>query len=274
MSVSPKGLVTGADQEGNWMPSTRIDVYKQGGFYGDMRAHHRDKAPTTYDGPLCWLPREADNSAGGQIHAPESGFGPLSGKLLHLSYGRCKMMILLTQEVDGIWQAGGIDSGVNFLAGSMRGRFNALDGHLYVAGLNGWQTGAQRDGSIQRVRYTGKKFHTPTKLEVVKNGIRLQFSEALDRTTAEDVRRYKLDQWNYRWSAEYGSKRWSVANPDKLSIDPVTVKSATLADDGRTIFLSIDGLKPVMQMRIEFNLNASDGTPVKGTIHNTIHVVK
>ena len=70
MGMSPTGILTGADQEGNWMPATRIDEYKKGGFYGDMRAHHRKEPPKTFDAPLCWLPREVDNSAGGQVWVP------------------------------------------------------------------------------------------------------------------------------------------------------------------------------------------------------------
>src|SRR5262249_57819561 len=95
LGMSPAGVLSGADQEGNWMPATRIDLYQKGGFYGDMRTHHRAKAPEFYDPPLLWLPREIDNSAGGQVWAPEGKFGPLSGHLLHLSYGRCKMFLVL-----------------------------------------------------------------------------------------------------------------------------------------------------------------------------------
>ncbi len=75
LGISPDGLITGADQEGNWMPMTRIDVYHKGGFYGDMRAHHRPTPPKTYDPPLLWLPKEADNSAGGQMWVPPRANG-------------------------------------------------------------------------------------------------------------------------------------------------------------------------------------------------------
>ena len=44
LGVSPDGRISGADQEGNWMPVTRLDFYKKGGFYGDMRTHHRSRA--------------------------------------------------------------------------------------------------------------------------------------------------------------------------------------------------------------------------------------
>src|SRR5262249_46521362 len=32
LGISPDGMITGADQEGNWMPKTRVDVYRKGGF--------------------------------------------------------------------------------------------------------------------------------------------------------------------------------------------------------------------------------------------------
>jgi hypothetical protein len=71
LGLSPDGVLSGADQEGNWMPATRVDLYQKGGFYGDMRTHHRKEPPKIYDPPLLWLPREADNSAGGQVWVPE-----------------------------------------------------------------------------------------------------------------------------------------------------------------------------------------------------------
>ncbi len=72
MGISPKGIITGADQEGNWMPATRIDEYKT----RRLLRRHAERITAklrrqTYDAPLCWLPREVDNSAGGQVWVPE-----------------------------------------------------------------------------------------------------------------------------------------------------------------------------------------------------------
>lgn len=268
MGLSPKGMLTGADQEGNWMPSTRLDAYKQGGFYGDMRAHHRPSPPATYDPPLCWLPREMDNSAGGQVWAPATGFGPLSGQMIHLSYGRCAAMLVLPQEVGDVVQGGAIDLGWTFLSGSMRGRFGP-DGALYVAGMDGWQTAAKKDGSLQRVRYTGKPAVMPTALAVVEGGIRLTFSEPVDAKSA-DARLFQAQQWNYRWSGDYGSKRWSVANPGKEGPDAVKIDKATLSADGKTVELAIPGLSPVMQFQLRYDVAAATG-PSRGALYLTIH---
>lgn len=271
LGASPTGEITGADQEGNYMPATRIDIYKKGGFYGDLRAHHQKTPPKTYDEPLCWLPREMDNSAGGQVWIPPSKFGPLGGHMLHLSYGRCRALLVLKQEVDGVMQGGAVDLGLQFLSGIMRGRFNDKDGHLYLCGMDGWQTAALKDGCLQRVRYTGKKAALPVGLAVHADGILLKFSQPLVKKEAEDVSRYQVQQWNYKWTADYGSKRWSVKNPDQIGEDAVPIQAAILQADGKSVFLKTAKLQPVMQMQINYNLTAADGALIQGAIYNTVH---
>ncbi len=271
MGMSPTGIVTGADQEGNWMPATRIDQYKKDGFYGDMRAHHRKVAPSTYDPPLCWLPREVCNSAGGQFWVPEKTFGALAGLPIHLSYGRCRAFVLLRQEfADGTVQGGATALPLNFLSGSCRGRFDAT-GNLFVCGLNGWQTAAKADGSLQRVRSTGKPLNAVVKSEVCESGVKLTFSEALDAKSAEAVQNYKAAQWNYRWSGDYGSKRWMVSNPNIEGQDPLVPTSAKLLDE-KTLFVKFqNGMKPVMQLQVGYNLQSKAGEPVVGSVYLTVH---
>jgi hypothetical protein len=285
LGISPTGVITGADQEGNWMPATRIDEYKKGGFYGDMRAHHRQEPPKIYDGPLCWVPREVDNSAGGQAWVPADSKWPLAGLPLHFSYGRCKAFVLLRQPFEGGSQGGVWDLGLRFLSGVCRGRF-APDGHLYVCGLNGWQTCAQADGCLQRVRYTGKPLDVPVKLEVVPDGVNLTFSRPLDRAAAEDPARYRAAWWGYRWSGEYGSKRYKVSGPGPVESlpwfprgvdlggvgqDDVPVTAAKLSGDGRTVHVTVPGVRPVMQMQLGVNLRAADGAAVVGSVFLTVH---
>lgn len=276
LGISPTGIITGADQEGNWMPATRIDQYKKGGFYGDMRAHHRATPPTTYDPPLCWLPREVDNSAGGQVWVPKDakGWEALAGLPLHFSYGRCNAFVLLRQELaDDRVQGGASPLGVKFLSGVCRGRFHP-DGNLYVCGLNGWQTAAQADGCVQRVRPTGKALSLPVAMEVKGKTIRITFSQPLDAKSVQNTDHYRAAWWNYLWSGEYGSKRWKVSNPKMEGQDDVPVRGAKLLPDGRTVEVTFDELRPVMQMMVGYNVKAADGKPVVGSVHLTIHATE
>ena len=272
MGMSPDGIITGADQEGNWMPATRVDQYHQGGFYGDMRAAHRDPLPKIYDNPICWLPREVDNSAGGQVWVPPGKFGPLAGLPLHLSYGRCKMFVLLREQVGDVTQGGVADIGLKFLAGVCRGRFHPTDGMLYVAGLNGWQTAAQADGCLQRVRMTGKPLNVPVAVATHPQSIDLTFTRPLTKAEAEKAANYRVARWNYRWTKDYGSKRYKVSNANAEGQDEAIPTKAELLPDGKTIRLTLaDGVVPVMQYQVAYSVKTAEDQPLSGSVYGSIH---
>jgi hypothetical protein len=274
LGMSPTGMLTEADQQGTWIPETRLDIIAPGGFYGFMPMHHRETPPSIYDGPTCWIPRPLDNSAGGQVWVDHPDWGPLDGKMIHLSWGRCTAMMVLTDRIGDTWQGGVVPLPGQFLSGVHRGRHNPADSHLYLTGCDGWQTAAVRDGCFQRLRRTGHPFHLPVGLQVHQNGIRVTFSQPLDPNTAEDPAAYSVERWNYRWTKNYGSADWSVADPERQGRDPVAVTRATLSGDGRSVFLHLDDLKPVMQMRLEYNLDTADGTLVRGELPFTIHTFR
>ncbi len=270
MSVLEEDLVSIADQEGTWVPASRIDFAGPGFFSGYMDTHHRETPPETYDHPMCWLPQDIDNSCGGQVKGEGDEWGPLSKELIHLSYGHCMMMYCLTEQVEDQWQGGVVRLPLQFLSGVMRGRFGP-DGQLYLCGIRGWQTSAVRDGCLQRVRYTGAPFYDPIDLSVHENGIRIVFNEPLDEEFATDPESYAIEQWNYLWRKEYGSEDWSAKNPDQLGHDEMEVDKIHLLEDGKTVFIEIPDLTPAMQTQIRYNLDAEDGELVKGVLHHTIH---
>lgn len=272
LGVGPKGQITAADNEGNWIPKTRIDWIKEGGFYGHMPTHQMEKDPETYDPPICWLPKWFDNSAGGQVWVPENHWGPLGGQLIHLSYGRCWPLLVLHEEVNGVKQGGTVKLPVErALSGIMRGRFHPDDGHLYTTGLDGWQTAAANDGCLHRIRYTGKDLLIPTSLKARKNGIELGFAVSLDRKSAERPENYNVEIWNYRWSEKYGSDDYRVSKPKEVGHDQIPVNTARLMPDGKTVFLEIPSIRPVMQMGIKAALQTVNGENFPLELYNTIH---
>ena len=101
LGVGPANEITSSDNEGNWVPTSRINWIKPGGFYGHVFTAHREPAPTDYDKPLCWLPHQIDNSSGGQVWVAGDKWGPFKGDLLHMSYGRCKLLKVFKEEVEG-----------------------------------------------------------------------------------------------------------------------------------------------------------------------------
>jgi hypothetical protein len=180
-------------------------------------------------------------------------------------------MLVLREQVDGVWQGGVVPMKIAFASGAHRARFRPQDGQLYVVGTKGWVSNATRDGSLQRVRYTGAKVHLPVEMRAVAGGLRIRFAEPLDKEIAEDSDSWAAEQWNYVYSKDYGSKEWSALQPKIEGHDAVAVKSAKLSEDGRTVSLSVPSLQPVMQLRLQYSLRAADGAPVKGEIAGTIH---
>lgn len=274
MSVGPDGTITASPQEGNWTPASNITIVKPEGYYGFGGPRVTESRPQGYDLPMCYLPRAFDTSSGAQTWVTSDRWGPLSGQMLHFSYGLCQMLLAFGETVDGVEQGGAVrfpTSPADFESGAMRGRFRSHDGQLYVSGLRGWQTAAVRDGCFQRVRYTGQPVHLPAGMQTFRNGVKLSFTGELDPLSVQDPSSYFIEQWNYRWSENYGSPELKPSEPGATGRDEVPLRSATLTDDGRGIFLEIPDLQPVDQMQITWTISAADGTRLRQTFAGTFH---
>ena len=273
IGVGPDGQVTTGDNEGTWIPACPINWVEEGGFYGVEDLAQRDEIPE-FNKPLCWLSkRDFDNSGGGQVWVTSDRWGPFEGELLHLSYGKCKMYLVMKQRVGSQMQGGVVQIPVSFGSSAMRARFNERDGQLYVAGLRGWQTSAAQLSGFDRIRYTGKDVYTVRDLQVDEKGIHLSFSQEVDRDSAGDVENYAAEQWNYLRSSNYGSREYSLEIEGEQGRDPVDIEQAIVSKDGKSVTLVIDGLKPVMQFEIDFAIKAADGTEIRQKTLQTIHEV-
>ncbi|MFT5127208.1 MAG: hypothetical protein ACI8W8_000809 [Rhodothermales bacterium] len=296
MGVGPNGEVTTGENEGTYVPACKISWVTKGSFSGVIHPGNSRTMEQGYDPPLCWMPMSVDNSGGGQVWVDSDKWGPFNGELLHLSYGRSTVYKVLKEEVDGTTQGGVVKLPIKLASSAMRGRFNPVDKQLYVSGFRGWQTNAAKESAIQRIRYTGAPVAVPSGLRVTKKGIYLSFTQALEKELAEDIESYDIKYWNYLWSPQYGSGHFSVDNPDEDAIalamtkeshaggtrggsvgkskflgDPAPVTKATLQADGKTVFLEMPKIKPVMQMQISIDVETADGDEIITTVYNTIH---
>ncbi len=303
MTVGPDDTVLVGDNQGHWMPSSKLNLVRQGSFLGmvpaaqreltlrypdgrEIRVNPSDPAareqhqlkgwdgsmpiPTAYDTPICWVPMRWDNSSGGQVYVTSDRWGPWKGAPLFMSYGKCLLYGVLMDQVDGEVQAAMVPFNLKFNSGVMRGRFNPKDGQLYVCGLKGWQNAASRDGGFFRVRYTGKPVRMPVRAHVARNGIELTFSTPLDPKAAQDPSGYSVELWNYRYSGGYGSDELSVKTPGKKGHDPLEVSAVKLSADGRSVFLTVAGLEAADQYSVKYSINAADGTEIRSEIIGTI----
>jgi hypothetical protein len=297
MCVSPTGQVTSGDNEGTFVPRCPINWIKPGNFLGviDSAANRsqfkttptiRDLAqgrpkhldPSEMPKPLAWLPKGVDNSGGGQVWVTTDKWGPFKDELLHMSYGRSSLYLVLKEDKGGQMQGGVVKFPLRFTSSAMRARVNPRDGQIYVAGLKGWQTNASKPGGFDRVRYTGKKVYMPNSLRIKPNGIEIGFTQKLDPELANDADSFAVQAADIRWTHDYGSGEYQIGAREtgkyQKGWTKMAVKSAKLLPDGRTVFIEVADMQPVHEMDIRIDLEAADGTEIVSRIWNTVHKTK
>jgi putative heme-binding domain-containing protein len=264
--LNPDGTFFLTDQEGHWTPKNRINLVKQGGYYGNFWGYHdvTDPSDAAMKQPVCWITNAFDRSPSELLWVTGDGWGPLKGSLLNFSYGYGKVYVIPWEKVDGEAQGGMCALPLpQFPTGVMRGRFHPQNGQLYCCGMYAWAGDRTQPGGFYRVRYTGRPVYLPIGLHARKDGMAITFTGALDPRTASDTRSYAVKTWGLKRSEKYGS--------DHIGEKAATVTAAELSADGKTVTLQIADMKPTWCMEIKYALKSPDGEAVKGVIHNTVH---
>ncbi len=285
LGLAPDGLITVPCSEGEWTPASTICGVRFSSPGGGPRSLGPGPPHFGYRGPqagrppelpLVYLPRGIDNSSGGQAYIDSDRWGPLSGKMVHFSFGTGSYFLLLRDEVEGTLQGAIVPMPGEFRSGAHRGRFRPQDGQLYVSGMDGWVSFTPDDGCFQRVRYTGGSVQAPVGFHVYENGVAVTFSEPLDREIAEDTASHYAQCWNYRYSSAYGSQEYSTTHRGVAGHDPVTIASAHVLADGRTLFLHLPDIQPVSQLHLRMHVDQQTSDLASGrdlfiTVHKLDH---
>jgi putative heme-binding domain-containing protein len=264
--VNPDGTFFLTDQEGFWLPKNRINLVKVGSYHGNFWGYHdiTDPSDKAMAEPVCWITNDFDRSPSELLWVTSDRWGPLQGALLNFSYGYGKVYVVPYEKVGEHVQGGMCALPLpQFPTGVMRGRFHPVDGQLYCCGMYAWAGNQTQPGGFYRVRYTGKPVHVPIRLQATTTGMTIHFSGPLDRKAASDPKNYAAKTWALKRSANYGSKHYDEK--------PSAVTAATVSDDGKTVALAIADMKPTWCMEIRYHLQSSEGIPVPGVIHNTVH---
>lgn len=220
-----------ADNQGSWLPSSRIDHVVEGGFYGHQTTSKGARAarPAT-----VWLPQdEIGNSPSQPLFLRE---GPYAGHLLigDVTYGGLQRVVL--EKVRGDYQGvvlrhtQGLEAGVNRL-------ILGPDGSLYVGGIgsNGNWNWKNTKFGLQRLVPNGRTAFEIHAVRARRDGFEIDLSRSVPLDLLLDPSRYAITQWRYEPTAEYGGK--------KLDVENVSVASVRVANDRRRVFLETPSAK-------------------------------
>ena len=288
MGVGPDGQITTGENEGSWQPCCKINFVtaKDAPVFFGTEDSRQFLSSQPYTEPLMYLPMDVDNSGGSQVWVPDfAKFGLKTGEMIHLSYGQSSLYRVLPVEANGKMQGGVVKLPISLQSSAMRARFSK-EGSLYVLGFRGWQTNAATECAFQRVRYNPEvPLVLPEKLDYTAKGVKLTFPVKLDAELAEDPSSYSAQRWNYVRGPQYGSGEFSVDSPDKEAMeqaqksesqkhrkrDNVKIESATLSEDGMTVDLVLEGMKPSMSLKVAYDLEDTEGEILKSEVHATVY---
>lgn len=272
LGMNPEtGVLTASDQQGHYMPSTPILMVNKGDYYGVPATAHRDPLPEITP-PLTWIPHSVDRSGTGQTWVTSDKMGPLSGQLVHMSYGRPGLFKVLIDSTSDAVQGGVSVIPGNYPAPTMKGVISPKDGQLYVGGFSLWGSNSDVISSFIRLRYTGSESLLPEDFSVREGGVVLRFGTELDEETATNPASYRVKRWNYQRSEEYGSGHYKLDGSPGEELMPVF--SAHLSDDKRAVFIAIPDIKEVMQMEVAYDLQTGDGTAMNNAFWFTVNDVE
>lgn len=260
IGVHPKtGLVTASDQQGNYVPTTPLHVVRDHQYYGFLsRLLPKEKYPAPIAEPLTWIPYPVNSSGASQVWLTDARMGPLNDQLLHLGYFRPDIFVVLLNQRMPRMQAAVMSLTRELEFPPMNGAVNPRDGQVYVTGFQIFGTSAKQISGLARVRYTGLPYTLPTEIVPMDKGVLLRFPIALDASKATNYANYSAERWNYQRTANYGSPHFKLDG--SKGQERMAPTSAYISNDGKSVFVGIPDMKPVMQMRFGWAIAGRAGT--------------
>ncbi|GIT38708.1 MAG: hypothetical protein Ct9H300mP7_6290 [Verrucomicrobiota bacterium] len=132
LGIGPGDVITVGDQQGGWVPETRVDVIAKAVLRLHADASSAEE-PKGIRSTVSFVPGCSTTPPEGKCGC-RRGTGILGGRMIHLSYGRCTALLALPDETHPGTQ-GAVSTPGALLSGACGARFNPHDGHLYVSGL-------------------------------------------------------------------------------------------------------------------------------------------
>lgn len=242
---SPEGEIFFTDNQGDWVPTSKLHLLEKGKFYGHpvslievgdyTRKGIRNMLPeelaSMSEKPVVWIPHgEVANSPGNpEWDTTEGKFGPFSGQIFIGDQTQSNIFRVMLEKVNGQYQGAVINFMNNFQSGNIRIDFDNK-GQLWVGQTaRGWGAKGGKPFGIQKVVWDGTNPFELLDIKLTETGFKLQFTEALDKSSVK-ISSMNAQEWNYHYSGNYGS-------PKKNQKD-LAVSQLTLSDDGKTLDFS------------------------------------
>lgn len=182
--------------------------------------------------PAVWMPHGVHGISNSEpIVIPEGYWGPFAGQILIGDQGQSKIMRVMLEKVNGVYQGASIDFRSGFQSGVLRMVF-AEDQSLFVGETNrGWGSAGDANEGLQRLVWNRE---APFEMRTVKakpDGFEIEFTKPVDRKSAEDLSSYLISSFTYKYFPVYGSPPVKPMDHEVLGVE--------VSEDGRKVRIAI-----------------------------------
>lgn len=252
IGVGPDKKIWYADNQGEYMGTSKLFVIEKNKFYGhpsalvdlprmtpDSKEILWDKVKNTREDAVVLLPHNRlANSPGNPAWDTTQGkFGPFKDQILMGDQTQSNLFRITTEKVNKHMQGAVIPFIDGLESGVMRPLF-LRDGSLLLGQTGrGWQAKGGHVASLQKIKWDGKTV-TPAilNMKATATGFNVEFTRAIAKeiSTEELQQAIKLESWVYRDAPDYGS--------DELGLKVEKIKSISISEDAKHIRINLDSL--------------------------------
>lgn len=259
IGIGIDGEIFIADNQGDWLPSSKIIHVQKNAFYGQHAVDPVGTANLPVTPPTLWLPQdEIGNSPSTPLAIHD---GPYEGQMIHceVTYGGVERDFI--EKINGQYQGcvfhfiQGLEAGINRMAWGP-------DGALYVGGIgnpgNWGQTGKLWYG-LQRLHYNGKPVFEMLAVRAKSDGVEIEFTQPLQDGDGWNPKDWEVRQWRYVPTADYGGP--------KVDDRPLKVLSASVSPDRKKVGLQLEGMQAghIVYLHMNTAYISESGLPVWST---------
>ncbi len=234
-----------ADNQGDWLPASKIVHIKEGGWYGSRSVDFEGTEGMKENLPVVWLPQdEIGNSPSTPMYIND---GIYTGQMIHGEVTNGGVKRVFVEKINGEYQGclfrftQGLEAGVNRIIWGP-------DGALYAGGVGStgnWVHDGKLWYGLQRLKNNGKSTFEMLAVRAKSNGVEIEFTEPLKSGDGWNKSDYGVRQWFYKPTKEYGGP--------KLDEKALNIRSVNVSDDRKKVFLELDGMKSNHMVYIKIN---------------------
>lgn len=234
-----------ADNQGDWLPASKIVHLQPGAWYGSRSVDFEGTANLPEALPVVWLPQDEIGNSPSQPAG--LNVGPYKNQMIHgdVTHGGIKRVF--AEKINGQYQgvvfrfSQGLEAGVNRLVWGP-------DGALYVGGVGStgnWGHTGHLSYGLQKLTFNDKVPFEMLAVRAKSNGVEIEFTQPLKEGVGNQASDYNIQQWWYKPTAEYGGP--------KLDEENLAIKNIQVSPDRRKAFLELSGMKPKHMVYIRLN---------------------